>query len=136
MSGLQLVFLAALFLAIGSALTRGGRDERIAALAIILATLATPIAQQQRFVEIEAGILLVDMALFAILASLAFSSRRFWPIWATGFQLGAMVVHLTAGWVPHMLPAAYAETLVIWSYPVLAALGVGAWVERGEHRLT
>jgi len=129
MTFLQILFLATLFGSIGMAIGKGGREERIAATAIIAATLGTPLAQQQAFVGIEAGILLVDSLLLMVLGWLALTSRSFWPLWAAGFQLGSLVVHMTAGWAPHILPAAYAETLVIWSYPVLGALLVGSWLE-------
>lgn len=134
MTLLQILFLVALFGSVGLALSVGGREERVAAIVIMVATLGTPMAQHQGFVGIEAGILLIDVLLLLALGWLALTSRSFWPLWATGFQLGALVVHITAGSAPDILPAAYAETLVIWSYPVLASLGVGSWFEARRRR--
>jgi hypothetical protein len=67
--------------------------------------------------------------LFAALATIALQSRAFWPMWAAGLQLGALAVHLAAAKMPAMVPAAYAETLAIWSYAVLGALALGTWWE-------
>lgn len=135
MTFLQILFLVALFGSIGLALSVGGREERIAAVAIMAATLGTPMVQRQDFVGIEAGILMVDFLLLVVLMWLALTSRAFWPLWAAGLQLGALMVHMTAGWAPHILPAAYAETLVIWSYPVLGALAAGSWFEARRRQM-
>jgi hypothetical protein len=107
----------------------GGPDERSGGVAVLAATLLTPAAQSQGFAGPEVGIVAVDAALFACFGALSLRSSAFWPIWAAGFQLGALAVHLSAAQLPEMLPAAYAETLVIWSYPVLLTLAAGTWFE-------
>ena len=129
MSALQIIFLSVLSAAILLAFRWGGRDERLAALAVLGATLMTPLVQSYGFKGPETGIVIVDFALFAALAAIAMRSRSFWPIWAAGFQLCALAVHMAAAAMPGIMPGAYAETLVIWSYPVLLALGIGTWLE-------
>lgn len=108
----------------------GGRDERTAAFAVVAAALLSPVLIRHGFAGPEYGVVLVDGLLFAALLALAMGSRAFWPLWAAGFQLVALAVHVAAALVPHMLPAAYATTLAIWSYPVLASLALGTVVER------
>jgi len=132
MTILALIFLVALVSVTALSFRHGGRDEMLAAIAIVSATFLTPIVQGYGFTEPEMGIVLVDIALFLALTALAMRSSAFWPMWAAGFQLCALSVHLAAAQMPHMMPAAYAETLVIWSYPVLAALGFGTWFEAGK----
>jgi hypothetical protein len=130
----QILFGLVLAGVILTALALGGRDERSAAVAIILATLVTPFVQSGGYAATEIGVVLVDLGLFLVLAALALRSARFWPMWAAGFQLGALAVHAAAARLPHILPAVYAETLVIWSYPVLGALALGTWLEaRDRH---
>ncbi|WP_448579262.1 hypothetical protein [Thermaurantiacus sp.] len=123
------IFYMALAMVVGFAFARGGRDERLAAIAMLMAAAATPLLVQQQFAGPEAGVILVDIALFLALSAIAMQSTRFWPLWAAGFQLGAVVVHFASSRLPELIPAAYAETLVIWSYPVLAALLLGAVLE-------
>jgi hypothetical protein len=129
----QFLFLAALGAVAVAAVVHGGRDERLAALALVAATVLSPLMQRQGFAGPETGILIVDSLLFVALVAIAVRSRRFWPIWAAGFHLCALAVHVAAARLPNLLPAAYAETLVIWSYPVLAAVLLGTLIEvRGE----
>lgn len=127
-----LLFLALLAFTLLAAFAWGGRDERLGALAMLAATLLTPLMQARHFAGPELGIVLVDILLFAALLAIALQSRHFWPIWAAGFHLCALAVHFAAWRWPGMLPAAYAETLVIWSYPVLAAVLLGTLIEARE----
>lgn len=127
------IFYSALAVVVALAFRRGGRDERLAAIAMLMAAAATPLLVSNQFAGLEAGVVLVDVALFLTLSAIAMQSNRFWPLWAAGFQLGALVVHLASAQLPQLVPAAYAETLVIWSYPVLAALLLGTLLE-GERR--
>ena len=108
---------------------KGGRDERLAATALLVGALASPILQSHSYASPEMGIVLVDIGLFAALLGIALVSKAFWPIWATGFQLCAVAVHLAAAKSPLMLPQTYAEALAIWTFPVLAALILGTWHE-------
>jgi len=128
----QLLFLTALGTTLAVVFWRGGREERAAAFALMAATALTPIALTHGYTSPEIGVILIDLALFTALAIIALKSVVFWPMWAAGFQLCALSVHMAAAQMPLMLPAAYAETLVIWSYLVLAALGLGTWFEAGK----
>ncbi|MFN3591732.1 MAG: hypothetical protein ACK4TG_06060 [Thermaurantiacus sp.] len=128
----QIIFAMMLGWIIFSAWTRCGWDARIAASAILGATFLTPVAQLRDFAGPEMGIVFVDALLFSVLLVVALRSRAFWPIWAAGFQLGALAVHFAAARLPSMIPAAYAETLVIWSFPVLAVVAVGILREIDE----
>jgi hypothetical protein len=123
------IFYSALAVVVALAFTRGGRDERLAATAMLMAAAATPLLVSHQFAGLEAGIVLIDITLFLALSAIAMQSDRFWPLWAAGFQLGALVVHFASAQLPQLVPAAYAETLVIWSYPVLSSLLVGTLLE-------
>jgi len=132
LTGMQILFIIALGATVFVTLLRGALYERSAALALLMATVLTPLVLSHGYSSPEFGVVIVDMILFGILAMIALRSTSFWPIWAAGFQLCALAVHLAAAQMPHMMPAAYAETLAIWSYPVLAALGFGTWLEAGN----
>jgi cytochrome bd-type quinol oxidase subunit 2 len=124
-----LLFVSAMLAVCSLAVLRGGQDERIAAIGIAAAAVMTPLMTAHGFAGPEMGIVLVDIALFLVLATIAMRSRSFWPLWAAGFQLCGLAGHLAAAKSPEMLPAAYAETLAIWSYAVMTSLAVGAVVE-------
>lgn len=111
------------------AVLRGGRDERLGAIALAAAAVMSPMAVNHQWGGPELGVVFVDLALLAALIVLAMRSRAFWPMWAAGFQGCAVAVHLVAARSPTMLPAVYAETLAVWAYPVLAALAAGTWLE-------
>jgi hypothetical protein len=121
----QILFAMILGWALLYAWTRRGTEEKVAATAIAAATFLTPVMQDRAFAGPELGILLVDTLLFLVLAGLSLRSRAFWPLWAAGFQLGTLAVHLAAAQMPEMLPAVYAETLIIWSFPVLVVVAMG-----------
>ena len=133
MSFTTLFFLAALIATVGMAGAYGGRDERLAGFALVVAALATPVVVSRSYSSPEFGVIAVDMGLFMALATIALRSKSFWPIWASGFQLGLLAVHLAASRMSHMLPAAYAESLAIWSYLVMAAVVCGVWLEARPH---
>lgn len=111
------------------AVLKGGRDERIGAIALAAAAIGSPLAVSHQWGGPELGVIVVDLGLLAALMVLALKSRAFWPMWAAGFQACAVAVHLVAARSPNMLPAVYAETLAVWAYPVLAALAAGTWLE-------
>lgn len=128
------IFLSLMTATAGLAFRVGGAQERIAASALLLATVASPLVQSHSFAGPETGVLLVDIALFTTLLLLSLRSQAFWPMWAAGFQLCALAVHLAAAKSPNMLPSAYAETLAIWSYLVMGSLAAGTWLEsRVQH---
>ncbi|WP_199553461.1 hypothetical protein [Sandaracinobacteroides hominis] len=118
----MILFMLTLVSIVALAGIYGQRDERMGALALVLAAAATPLAMSHSFARAEMGVVLVDFGLFLALASISLRSRSFWPMWASGFQLCALAVHMAAARLHHMLPAVYAESLVIWSYLVMLAV--------------
>jgi hypothetical protein len=111
----------------------GGRDERLAAGAFVLAAIATNIDISRKFVHTETGLLLIDVMLFFGLLALALVSDRFWPMWAAAFQLVGTMFHFASMTESGDFASAYYVALIFWSYPVLVALGLGTWLE-GRHR--
>lgn len=132
MSIADLFFWSCVAVVIGVAALHGKREERMAAGMIVAAALVTPLAVSHSYHSPEIGVVLVDTALFLALAAIALRSTAFWPMWAAGFQLGALAVHFAAARLPTILPAVYAETLAIWAYPVMAAIAIGTWQEAGR----
>lgn len=134
MSALQLFFLVMLLVATGTALWRGSWPERSAAVAVLAASFASPFVQANLFASPEYGILAVDLMLVGWLGALALGTDRFWPMWATGFHLVGVIIHVARMADPTVVPPAYAAGQVFWSYPVLAALLWGTLVEAPQTR--
>jgi hypothetical protein len=129
-------FLAILFLTCGYALWRGRSDERIVAVACLLATLATRFAISPlsvRYSGIELGLLIIDLLLLATFVAIALRSERYWPLWVAGLQLTNSMAHLMKAIELDLMPVAYRAAAVFWSYPILFVLAIGTW--RGQRVL-
>jgi hypothetical protein len=129
MSPSQMIFWIFMSAALGFAVRFGGRDERMAAGCIAAAAVLSTVATVHNYSTPEVWVILVDFMLFCGLATISLQSRSFWPIWAAGLQLCGLAVHLAAARMPTMRPAAYADTLAIWSYLVIVSVALGTWLE-------
>ncbi len=112
------------------ALFRGGRDERMVALVCVAGTIATMIVISplvDRFEQMELGVLLVDVAVFAGFMAVALRSERFWPLWVAGLQLTTMLGHSLKGIDTNIFHVAYGAALNFWAYPIVLILAVGTW---------
>ncbi len=118
----------------GVAFKWGGLDERLAAGAFALATLASRLSTHSEYLQTETGVLVIDGLLLFGLVALALRSDRFWPLWAAGFQLVAITVHFASMTEQGDFAWAYAVGLIFWSYPVMIALMVGTWMEARYRR--
>ncbi len=121
----------------GYAMWQGRREERTVALICLVATIASlwalpPIAQ--RYVGLETGVLIVDVAVLAGFLAVALKSDRFWPLWVTGFHLTGGLAHFFKGVDVGLLPQAYAAAARFWAYPILIVLAVGTWREHRRRR--
>jgi hypothetical protein len=129
---LEILGLLLLVAAAATAFGWGGRDERIAAVAFVLATLLSW-ATDNAYNGTQMNVLIVDFALLLGLVSLALTSDRFWPMYAAAFQLVGTIVHVASMTQTDDFAWAYAVGLIFWSYAVMVALLAGTWVE-GRHR--
>ncbi len=111
----------------------GGREEKLAAAAMLVAIVASNFAISGRYHHTEIGLFAVDFALFAGLLLLALRSDRYWPMWAAAFQLVATMVHFGSLVETGNFAWAYYAALIFWSFPVFIALGAGSWLE-GRYR--
>jgi hypothetical protein len=121
-------------LAISFAAWRGGGPERWAAGAYVLALAGSAyvgflqIPGNFRFVPI--GLFLADGLLLIALCLIASRANRWWPIPAAGCQLVAVLVHIGKLLDATMIPEGYAFLVTIWSWPMVALLGLGTWTHR------
>jgi hypothetical protein len=64
-----------------------------------------------------------------VLLALALYSDRFWPMWASAFQLVGTSIHLASLYESGNFAWAYAVGLIFWTYAVFTALALGTWLE-------
>lgn len=127
------IFWALVILICAYAWWKGRSEERLAATTCLLATIAThfvisPVAV--RYSRVEDGLVAIDIAVLAAFVGIALFSRRFWPLWASGFQLTVSLSHIMKEVDLQLLPRVYAAAAVFWSYPILIVIVVGTWRTR------
>ena len=125
---MNVIFYFLLLLAVTVfAAVRGGKDERRAATVCVVASVATLflLSPEGRFVKVEVGAAVIDLAVLATFVAIALRSQRFWPLWVAGLQLTAFSGHLLKVFQPGLIPIAYATAMAFWSYPILLIIAVG-----------
>ena len=108
---------------------RGRGLERWSAIVLVLASLVSPLVQKTGFVSLEVGIMLVDMMVLIFLVTISLVSDKFWPLWAAGFELVGVVVHLARLTKSDVWFFAYSNAEIFWAYPVYLTLMIGAVIE-------
>lgn len=119
-----------LTLTCGYALVRGRKYERLTAFICIAASVISVLLRaplQERYLGVEGGDLLVDLAVLGAFIVIALQSDRFWPLWVAGLQLTTSMSHFLRAIDVHLIPQAYAAAERFWSYPILIVVFVGAW---------
>lgn len=110
---------------------RGGRPERIGAAVVAIGSflcLALVWGRADRYRSVELGVLLVDVAVFAIFTLLALRANRFWTIWASALAGLGVLGHIGRWYLGADIGrGAYVISLVVWSYPILALIAIGTF---------
>jgi uncharacterized membrane protein len=117
------------------AFVRGSRDERQVGIVLVTGVVATTLALSpiaHRYNGLEAGVMLVDVAVFAGFLWVALRSDRFWPLWIAGLQLTTIIGHVLKAVDIHLFARAYGAALSFWGYPIVLILAIGTW--RGAQR--
>lgn len=112
------------------AFVRGGRPERIGAAVCLLASWGTAIVRilwPSQWLPAGTLVLAIDVSVVATFFWLAISTIRFWPIWASGFVLGNMMVTIAGAMFPRVQLFAFHTGSGIYAYLVLGALTLGTF---------
>ena len=125
-----LQYFAVLFAVCAYAFVRGRSDERTVAAICVVASIASvavisPLAH--RYSQVEAGVLIVDLATFAGFTVVALRSDRFWPLWVAGLQLTTLMSHAFKLGRLDLMPQAYAAAARFWVYPIFLIIVIGTW---------
>ncbi|MGJ8481961.1 hypothetical protein [Sphingobium yanoikuyae] len=114
---------------------RGGAPERLAAAAMLVATIATSLTNMKvalAFRDVQWSIVWIDAALLAALLAIALRANRFWPLWVAAIQCLALAAHAARAFDAGILPLAYWWIVGKLSYPMLLLLIIGT--ERHHQR--
>lgn len=116
----------------GYALWKGGIPERIVALMLVAASLATLLVPTalHAFHSVFWSVLWIDLILLAGLTGVAAFADRFWPIWIAACQFVTVVGHGLRAYEPELWAMAYWSIISIIAYPMLAMLVLGVWRHR------
>ena len=124
------VWAVAMFAVSAFALWRGGRTERVVAIANIVAWIATIVVQNRHnWLDPQWGMLAVDIAFLLLLLWFVVRSSRLWILPAAAFQLLAVLTHAAILADSDVRAWAYITALILWSYLVLISLAVGAHMQ-------
>lgn len=110
------------------AFRRGGAPERLTGLALLVAALATRIFYvigTRMFMNVEIGIMIVDVVLLVVMIAITLHADRFWPAWVTALHALGAGAHLARAISPDVIRLAYAVLSVVWSYPIVLLLVIG-----------
>ncbi len=132
MNTIPIIFNVALLLCVAYASILGGKTGRSGSLIFVAATILTITANRASptWTDTSYGIFLVDFGCLIALAVVALKSDRFWPIWALGFQTGAVGTHIATIWMPEIVPRAYQALATLWSIPILWVMVAGTRLDR------
>jgi hypothetical protein len=116
---------------------RGGGAERLGGIVTFLDWMLTPLAEKLTGIrDVELGVLAIDALFLVVLLSIAFKSSRFWPLFAAGFYVLEVLMHMAMAVDAKVGARAYFVGMEIFSYLTLAALAVGVWFETPRGRLS
>jgi hypothetical protein len=117
-----------------AALWVGGLTERLGAAAIFFGWIASLVMARVGPNGHATGVAVVDLLLLLVLIALALKSPRYWPLWAAGFHLLAVVTHWMHRLDPSLGNWTYVTAGIIWGYLLVGALAFGTWGAWKERR--
>jgi len=129
----NLVFLGLLISSSSYAGLRGGMPERLCALSLTLATIATILASHAstkylfllQWRNFQYGVATIDVALFGANLLLAVYSTRYWTLVMAAMLGCEVIAHVARALFPDQIPTAYYAAVAVWSYPTLLLLFFG-----------
>ena len=126
----QAISTIALLIVCGFAFWRGGAPERIGAGLCMLDWTLTPVLQHfSNRHHFEASVFAIDSIVLGGLLLIALTRDRFWPLWATAFQLLELLMHVAMLIDHHVSARAYFIATELVSYLILLALALGTFLE-------
>lgn len=106
---------------------RGRDEERLAAGGLLANWALSLVVFKSQSEDIQWAVSLFDGGLTVLYLWIGLRSRRYWPLFAAGFQLLVMITHLGHVLDPRISGWAYLTAQLLWAYLVMIAIGYGSW---------
>lgn len=130
----QAIFLAALVCSLTTALSWGEKPERYGGVMLLLAALASPLAQKGNFFSLQLGVFLVDALVWLGLVAISLTWHRRWTSVACAFQSAALLGHFARAVLGPAVAQIYGNWEAFCAYPVLVSLAIGSWHANNRRR--
>lgn len=111
------------------ALWRGGFDEYVGVIWFAILHVTSKIAFtffDAEWSGLTTPIFFIDAIGFLGFLNITLRSDRYWPVWATAWSFGILVVHFIDGSGFPMTKWAAATGTIIWAYMISITIAVGA----------
>lgn len=128
LSPVQIAFILLMLVTVTGAVMRGGPIEWRGAALFFAGWTATLVAQAVTFGLTESLTLFgIDLVILIGLIALSWKSPRPWPVYACGFQIMTLAIHV-AGWVDEDLSLAFRQNfLALMGFCATLVLAIGTW---------
>jgi hypothetical protein len=127
MGGHVAIYYAVLLVTAIAAHWRGSSSERIGVwIAIAGSSLTTALSIPSIWGDLSIPVFIIDLLVLSGFWSLALFSSRFWPYWATGWQIVGSLVHIQRGLFDDILEKPYGLLSMYIAYPILGVILAGS----------
>jgi hypothetical protein len=124
-------YYSVLFVTALAAHWRGSGSERIGVwIAICGSIISSAFSNPSIWGDLALPVFIIDLLVLAGFWSLALFSTRFWPYWATGWQLVGTFVHVQRGLFSDILEKPYGLLSMYIAYPILGVILVASLMAR------
>jgi hypothetical protein len=124
------IFLTLNVACCGFAFHRGAAPERMVAISIVLAIIATLLADMSFPVPpgaLRVGVFCVDCIMLASLIAVALWANRFWPMLVAAMQANAVFAHVAVLFAPATSPWAYVAAIAASGFLIPPVLAYGTF---------
>lgn len=109
-----------LFLTVLAALWRGRGSEKLGAFIVAVGSLtSSAFSSQAIWSNLAVPVFVIDVLVLASFWWLALFSSRFWPYWATGWQLVGSLIHVQRAMFDDIMEKPYGILSMYIAYPIL-----------------
>jgi hypothetical protein len=133
MGGHVAIYYVVLTITAIAAYWRGSGCERIGvSIAIAGSVITTAISIPSLWYHLSIPVFIIDLFVLTGFWSLALSSSRFWPYWATGWQLVGTLVHIQMALFEDILEKPYGLLSMYIAYPILGVILAASLLARNS----
>lgn len=133
------LYLLLLVSAVVFVILRGTREERTIVSTMVLTSVSTLALYRfsgERFADVSVPLILNEAILLIVTLTIAYRSRRFWPMPVASLEVAAFLTLLTPLFGQNLVSHALGVTQGIWAYPQLLILVLAAVRGRRRDRTT